>query len=114
MLILLTLVCTGFGVALGRQNYFAAGALGTVALAIFADVYMHYRRDAPAAKRWRVYRRDVLEQLTAEFKERAWKHYQTTLGPDGQGGQGLDVKRLELDAQREAERELLERLGPPV
>ena len=60
MLLLLAFVCTGFGAALGRENYFAAGSLGVVAVAIFADVYMRYRRDAPAAKRWRTYRGDRL------------------------------------------------------
>ncbi len=115
MLLLLAFVCTGFGAALARENFFAAGSLGIVAVAIFADVYMHYRRDAPAARRWRTYRRELLEQLTAEYKERAWKQYQSNSEPVvGKSGQGFDVTRLELDARREAEREVLERLGPPV
>ncbi len=113
MLFLLVLVSIGTGIAIGRDSYFGAVAFGVVALIALVDFYLHFRRDRSAAQRWHAYRRAELEKLAKEYRDRAWEDYQKSLGSKGPDGQPVDVRGFDEEAKRQAEQELLSRLGPP-
>ncbi|HZQ01803.1 MAG TPA: hypothetical protein VFB13_19830 [Reyranella sp.] len=114
MLVVTALACAGFGVTLARDSTLATVVFAIVAVASCGDCIFTFSRDSAAAKRWRSFRREQLNKLVAEYKEKAWSDYQKSLEAPQAEKTRADLLRLEAEAQSRAEREILEKLGPPL